>query len=622
MSPIPPTTNQESTDQPIYKNVSASIAQRVEDLLSRMTLEEKIGQMTQVEKNSISPEEVARYFIGSILSGGGSHPPENTAETWAEMTDGFQEGALQTRLGIPILYGADAVHGHNNVYGATIFPHNIGLGAANDPDLVYRIGRATAEELKATGVHWNFAPTVAVPQDIRWGRTYEGFSEDTGIVTRLGAAYVRGLQGYGSQDQASILANPKHYLGDGATLWGSSPKVMPANIAYFMTGVAEPRKYWIDRGDVRVDEATMREKYLPPYIAALGAGAKIVMASFSSWKGVNMHANRYWLTDVLKGELGFDGFVITDWAGIDEIMPDYYQAVVTAINAGIDMSMVPMDYPRFISVMNQAIKDGDIALERVDDAVRRILRVKIGYGLFENPFSDSSYLPEFGSREHRALAREAAAKSMVLLKNEGQVLPLSKSLPKILIAGQGADDIGLQCGGWTIEWMGKPGPITPGVTILEAIRKVVSPETEVSYNPDGVFEISETDEGRDRVGIVVLSEEPYAEGFGDQADLSLSEQDIELIERVRQQTEKLVVILLSGRPLILTDQLPQMDALIAAWLPGSEGQGVVDVLFGERPFIGKLPYTWPRSMDQVPLSALQEHPEAQPLFPFGFGLTE
>ncbi|HJS29407.1 MAG TPA: glycoside hydrolase family 3 N-terminal domain-containing protein [Anaerolineales bacterium] len=595
------------------KEPVASPARRMDDLLARMTLDEKIGQMTQVEKNSISPEEVARLFIGSILSGGGGYPAENTPAGWAEMVWGFQGAALQTRLGIPLLYGVDAVHGHNNLYGAVIFPHNVGLGAARDPDLAYRIGRATAEELGATGIRWNFAPTIAVPQDLRWGRAYEGFAQDPQLVAELGSAYIKGLQGDDLQSPLSVLATAKHYVADGGTTWGTSYTLFPIPPGSLFEGENNLFRFMIDRGDTRVDETELRTVHLRPYLAAIQSGARIVMASFSSWNGAKMHAHRYLLTDVLKNELGFTGFIVSDWAGIEELGGDYDQAVAASINAGIDMSMVPMDFERFIASIRRAVESGAIPLERIDDAVRRIVRVKLEAGMFEQRQPDPAYFSLVGNDAHRRLGREAVSRSLVLLKNEGKVLPLSKSTPRILVGGQAADDIGLQCGGWTIEWLGKSGPITLGTTILEGIRTAVSGAADVEYDPDGGFErlagaVAE-------VGIAVLAEMPYAEGFGDRADLNLPDADIQLIERMRPLCQRLVVLLLSGRPLVLTGQLPIVDGLVAAWLPGTEGQGVADVLFGDEPFSGRLPYSWPRGMDQVPVQA-----EAEPLYPFGHGL--
>ncbi|MGZ9166303.1 MAG: glycoside hydrolase family 3 protein [Anaerolineales bacterium] len=600
----------------IYDDPMQPIEARVEDLLKRMTLEEEIGQMTQVEKNSIKPGDITRYYIGSILSGGGGSPSENTLQAWYTMIEGFQNEALGTRLKIPLLYGLDAVHGHGNLRNATIFPHNIGLGAANNPALMEKIGRATAEEMLASGAIWNFAPVVAVVQDVRWGRTYEGFSESTEIVTSLGTAYIKGLQSLTDDDIPApgqsifVLATPKHFIGDGATLWSSS----------------RTEDYELDQGDMQVSEETVRELYLPPYQSAVEAGAINVMASFSSWKGTKMHAQGYLLTDVLKDELGFDGFIVSDWQGIDQIDLDYYTAIVTGINAGIDMNMVPYDYITFIDTMKQAVANGDIPESRLDDAVRRILRVKFSLGLFEHPMPDKKYQRTVRSRDHLELARQAVRESLVLLKNDNNALPLSKETPVIFVAGGGANDIGLQSGGWTLEWQGKPGNDNEGTTILSGIGAGVGSDTRVEYNRDGDFSEFKDSDGNPLtadVGIVVLAEEPYAEGVGDQADISLTELETQLITRVKEQSKTAVVILISGRPRVITEQLPLADAWLAAWLPGTEGGGIADVLFGDYPFTGKLSYSWPRSNKQLPININNSAGKAgcaAPVFPFGYGL--
>ncbi len=572
-----------------------------------MTLEEKIGQMTQVEKDSIAPGDITKYFIGSILSAGGGSPDTNTVEGWREMTAAFQEEALATRLGIPIIYGVDAVHGHGNLYGATIFPHQIGLGATGNADLVRQIGRATAEEMLATGIHWNFAPVVAVPLDIRWGRTYEAYGQDPELVAELGLAYMQGQQalpaGYTAAPSQSLytLATPKHFLGDGGTVFGSSTE----------------STYLLDQGDMRLDEDIVRRIFLPPYQLAVENGARSIMASYSSWNEVKMHANGDWLTGVLKEELGFSGFLVSDLAAINQIDFNYYNAVVTSINAGIDMNMVPSAYTAFINSMIRAVESGDISSERVDDAVRRILRVKFELGLFDQPFGDPGLSAAVGSDDHRQLAREAVRLSVVLLKNDDMLLPIAKETPLIYVAGQGANDIGLQCGGWTIEWQGTAGGNQSGTTILEGIQAAVSPATELQYSVDGLFD------GMADVAIVVVGEYPYAEGLGDRADLSLSKKDREVIQNAKEHSQKMVVIILSGRPLIITDQLQEAQAWLAAWFPGSEGQGIADLLFGDYAFTGKLPVPWPRSMDQVPLEI--SRPPAQgcqgPLFPIGYGLN-
>jgi beta-glucosidase len=585
---------------------STSLEQRIADLLGRMTLEEKIGQMTQIENNSLTPDIVTQYFLGSVLSGGGGAPAQDpSALGWAEMVDAFQQAALATRLGIPLLYGVDAIHGFGSLYGATLFPHNIGLGATRDPELVKRVARATAEEMLAANIRWNFGPVVAVPHDIRWGRTYEGFSENTQLVSQLGTAYLEGLQeSLPGRSDLAVLATPKHYLGDGGTAWGSS------------TQSAMGHNYLLDSGDMQVDEATWRELFLPPYQAAVNAGAESVMASFSSWNGVKMSANPYLLTDVLKKELGFRGFVVSDWGALYQLEGEPTDQIVTAINAGVDMVMVPYDYAGFTQALAAAVKRGDVSTMRIDDAVRRILRAKFKLGLFEQPFVDPAYQQTVGSDAHRELAREAVRKSLVLLKNENDALPLEKETPSILLAGMAVDDIGVQSGGWTMGWQGSAGDIQPGTTILEAVRQAASPDTEVIYTRLWDFNKYQAD-----VGLVILSEQPYAEGVGDTDDLRLAE--AEIVDLVRPQVKKLVVVLLTGRPVEVADWLPAVDALVAAWWPGTEGQGVTDLLFGAYPFTGKLPYTWPRWTSQLPFGCtkLSTGDCQVPLFPYGYGLS-
>ena len=612
-----PVSATESPGGVIHTDPSQLIEERVEDLLARMTLEEKIGQMTQVEKNSIQPGDITEYFIGSILSGGGGSPSENTPQAWYAMVEGFQNEALETRLQIPIIYGVDAVHGHGNLLNATVFPHNIGLGATNNPELVEQIGRATAEEMLATGIPWNFAPVVAVVQDVRWGRTYEGFGEETELVTSLGTAYLKGLQTLTEADDPVpgqsifVLGTPKHFIGDGATIWDSS----------------RTNDYILDQGNMQVPEEIVRELYLPPYESALEAGAMNSMTSFSSWKGTKMHGEQYLLTEVLKDEMAFNGFVVSDWQGIDQIYPDdYYASVVTSINAGVDMNMVPYDYVTFIETMKEAVNNGDIPESRLDEAVRRILRVKFALGLFERPMPDMKYQRTVRSREHLELARQAVRESAVLLQNEKDVLPLDKNTPIIYVAGEGANNIGLQSGGWTIEWQGKPGNDNEGTTILSGLRAVAGSNTRVEYSREADFSEFKDAEGNALMadaGIVVLAEQPYAEGVGDAADISLSEEETALITEMGEQSETVIVILLSGRPRVITEQLPLADAWVAAWLPGTEGGGVADVLFGDHPFTGKLSYSWPRSNEQLPINVNNAAGKTgcdAPLFPFGYGL--
>jgi beta-glucosidase len=603
-----------------YTDPSQPVEARVEDLLARMTLEEKIGQMTQVEKYSIAPGDITKYYIGSILSGGGGAPDENTPQGWYAMIEGYQREALATRLKIPIIYGVDATHGNAIMLNATIFPQNIGLGAANNPDLTEKIGRATAKEMLATAIPWNFAPVLAVVQDIRWGRTYEGYGEETELVTSLGAAYIRGLQSVAGEDNPApgqsilVLASPKHYIGDGATIWGSSRQ----NIL--------DTPFMLDQGNMQVPEEVLRKLFLPPYQSAVDVGAMNVMASFSSWKGTKMHGHQYLLTEVLKDELGFNGFIVSDWQGIDQIDEDYYTAIVTGINAGIDMNMVPYDYISFLDTMKAAVNNGDIPESRVDEAVRRILRAKFALGLFEHPMPDKEYQGSVRSREHLELARQAVRESLVLLKNENNTLPIRKDTPVIFVAGQGANDIGLMCGGWTLEWQGKPGNDNEGTTIFSGIRAAVGEDTRIEYNREGDFSEFKDAEGNllvADVGIVVIAEQPYAEGVGDTADLSLSEEENRLLIEMTEQSESVVVILVSGRPRVITEQLPLAEAWVAAWLPGTEGGGVADVLFGDVPFTGKLSYSWPRSNEQLPINVNNSAGKTgcdAPLFPFGYGL--
>jgi beta-glucosidase len=588
----------------VYLDSTTDVEDRVEDLLSRMTLQQKLGQMTLVEKDSIVMEDIAALGIGGLLSGGGGAPATNTPEAWADMVDGFQQEALSSGLTIPLLYGVDAVHGHNNVKGAVIFPHNIGLGAAGDPALVEEIGRITAVESAATGTFWDYAPVVAVSRDLRWGRTYETYGEDTELVTSLGTAFLQGLQGTELADRATVLATPKHFVGDGATAWGSS----------------QFDDYAIDQGEARIDEATLRADHLPPYVAAIDAGALSTMASFSSWDGAKLHEHRYLLTDVLKDELGFEGFVVSDWAGVDQVADDYADAVVASINAGIDMVMVPSRYREFIWLLAHAVDDGDVAVERIDDAVRRILRAKFTLGLFEDPLANRALLDRVGSAEHRAIARDAVSRSLVLLKNDAALLPFDEDVNEIFVGGEAADDIGIQSGGWTIEWQGADGDITAGTTILEGLLATAPPGTQVYHDRFGRLDrVDDSDGPLDPdVCLAVVGERPYAEGRGDEFEPAIADRDVAVLANMEATCDRLAVVLLSGRPLFVTEELEAWDALVAAWLPGSEGDGVARALFGLESFTGRLPVTWPRSVDQLPVGTDSEDP---PLFAFGFGLT-
>jgi beta-glucosidase len=596
----------------------------VKELLAKMTLEEKVGQMTQPDLSGLKdPNDIEKYFVGSVLSGGASDPKEgNSLEAWTNLYDRFQQHALKTRLGIPILYGIDAVHGHSNVLNAVIFPHNIGLGCTNDAKLVEEIGRITAIEMRATGIQWAFAPCVTVVRDERWGRTYEGFAEEPNISSLLGAAAIRGMQG-GLDSPLSVVACAKHYVGDGGTVPSTATprRGGPAGDNVNFGGVARAGRGGVrvslNAGNVPLDEATLRKIHLPPYIAAVKAGVATIMPSYSSWNGVKCSASKRLLTEILKDEIGFQGFLISDYSAIDQINRDYKTAIATSINAGMDMAMVPNRYVEYINDLKQAVQDGNVPMSRIDDAVTRILRVKCAMGLLDksrSPLADRSLWKDFGSAQHREVARRAVRESLVLLKNQSKVLPLSKQAARIHVAGKNADNIGNQCGGWTIDWQGKSGNVTTGgTTILAAIKKTVSSNTQVTFSDDGTGAEGAT------VGVVVVGERPYAEGNGDNGELTLDAADIAAVDNMKKAGIPVVVILVSGRPMIVSETISKVDAFIAAWLPGTEGQGVADVLFGDYKPTGKLSFTWPRSVDQIPINVGDS--TYDPLFPFGFGLT-
>ncbi|KAA3473323.1 beta-glucosidase BoGH3B-like [Gossypium australe] len=586
-----------------YKDPKQPIPVRIQDLLDRMTLEEKIGQMVQIERKVASAEVMKEYFIGSVLSGGGSVPaPQASAETWINMVNDFQRGSLSTRLGIPMIYGIDSVHGNNNVYKATIFPHNIGL--------VKKIGAATALETRATGIPYAFAPCIAVCRDPRWGRCYESYSEDPQIVHDM-TDIIPGLQGDIPTDSPkgvpfvagknNVVACSKHYVGDGGTTKG------------------------INENNTVIDWQGLLSIHMPAYYTSIMKGVSTVMISYSSWNGIKMHANRELITGFLKNTLGFKGFVISDWEGLDRITypphANYSYSIQAGIHAGIDMVMVPYNYKEFIDGLTVHVKNNVIPMSRIDDAVRRILRVKFVMGLFENPLADNSLVDQLGSQEHRELAREAVRKSLVLLKN-GQssnqpLLPLPKKTSKILVAGSHADNLGYQCGGWTIEWQGFNGNNrTIGTTILAAINNTVDPSTNVVYkeNPNAEFVKS----NNFSYAIVVVGEHPYAETDGDSMNLTIADPGPTTIRNVCGAM-KCVVIIISGRPVVIEPYLASIDALVAAWLPGTEGQGVADVVFGDYGFTGKLPRTWFKTVDQLPMNVGDPHYD--PLYPFGFGIT-
>ncbi|MEU2926557.1 glycoside hydrolase family 3 N-terminal domain-containing protein [Streptomyces sp. NPDC007251] len=590
-----------------YQNAKLPVKKRVADLLSRMSLQEKAGQMTQAERGAVGGgADVAVYSLGSLLSGGGSTPTPNTPEAWAKMIDGFQLRAQATRFQVPLIYGVDAVHGHNNLAGATIMPHNIGIGASRDPQLAQDTGSVTAAEVRATGIPWDFAPCLCVSRDERWGRSYESFGEDPALVQSM-ETMIQGLQGSADGRDLSrndkVLATAKHFVGDGGTAYGSST-----------TGT-----YTIDQGVTTVTRQQLEDIHLAPYQTAVQRGIGTVMPSYSSLdivgdgKGaVKMHARGDMINGVLKDRMGFGGFVISDWNAIDQLPGDYAAHVRTAVNAGVDMMMVPNSYKDFSSTLADEVKAGRISEKRIDDAVSRILTQKFKLGLFEHPYADTSGAAAIGSPAHRAVARRAAAESQVLLKNSGGLLPLKKS-EKVYVAGSNADDLGNQTGGWTITWQGASGTHTQGTTILQGMRDAGG---NVTYSKDA----SASTDGYD-VGVVVVGETPYAEGVGDVGNghsLQLSAADQAAVDKVCAAM-KCAVLIVSGRPQLIGDRLGDIDALVASWLPGTEGEGVADVLYGKRPFTGQLPVTWPKSESQLPINVGDA--SYDPQFPYGWGLT-
>ncbi|MDQ2749166.1 MAG: glycoside hydrolase family 3 protein [Actinomycetota bacterium] len=616
-----------------YENAALPIPQRVADLLGRMTLAEKVGQMTQAERASIDadPSIIASDNLGSVLSGGGSVPTPNTPTAWADMVDRYQHAALQSRLHIPILYGIDTVHGDGNMYGATVFPHNIGLGATRDPRLVATVEHVAASETRSTGPQWAFAPCICVARDDRWGRTYESFGEDPTLVEQMETA-IDGFQGRPGQlkDNDRVLATAKHFAGDGLTTYGTGSNDQT-------TG-----NYPIDQGVDLVDRATFDRLALAPYVPAVQRHhVGTVMPSYSDVQfpgdavRTNMHGNRDLITGWLKGKEGFDGFVISDYNGIDHIQPGagttFEQRVVLGVNAGIDMFMQPSNFADFEAALIDAVNTGQVSMARIDDAVCRILTKKFELGLFEHPYTDRTHLPEVGDAAHRAVARKAVQESQVLLRNRKHALPIRSNGGTIYVAGSNADNIGNQAGGWTLTWQGGSTNVIPGTTILQGIRqharhaKVVYSATAAARVPHGA------------TGIVVVGETPYAEGFGDVngpqwaydpgdngvprpvKDMQLSTADKAAVDKVCSAAAKCIVVVVSGRPLqIDPKQLNETDALVAAWLPGSEGEGVADDLFGAARYIGKLPVTWPRTVGQEPINIGDRN--YNPLYPYGFGL--
>jgi beta-glucosidase len=589
------------------KNAQRNAAWKTpEELLSLMTLAEKAGQMTQAERGNLLKGDITEYALGSVLSGGGSTPAQNTPEGWVKMFNDFAEESLKTRLGIPVIYGIDAVHGHNNALNATILPHNVGLGAiaAGDTDrgvkAAYTAGRITAEEMRATGARWTFAPVLGVAEDVRWGRTYESFSENVDIVTLMGANVIKGLQNNGA------AACMKHFLGEGQTIDGRN------------------------QGNALLDRAGI-ERILPPYRVAIEAGAMSLMPSFSSVNGVKMHESTELLTVLLKDEMGFEGFIVSDWAAVRQLSGNSYkEQIAHAINAGVDMVMATNgrgSWVDFIKYLQELVEEGTVPMERIDDAVLRILKFKQRIGLFDTPLTKKAGV--IGSNANRAAARALVSESLVLLQNRNNVIAKLPEYKRILVAGQGAHDIGMQCGGWTITWQGMHGSITKGTTILEGIQNATKGKAAITYAADGRAE------GTFDAVIAVIGEDPYAETEGDRngqlsnrmmeggaekdkidsyhdnsLQINIRARDIDMLWEAYDYDCPVIVIMLSGRPMTIGDEYQDWDAFIAAWLPGSEGGGIADVLFGKRDFTGRTPYTWRKAID------------GEILFPFGYGLTK
>ncbi|UTF60304.1 exo 1,3/1,4-beta-D-glucan glucohydrolase [Gilvimarinus sp. DA14] len=593
-----------------------AIESRIEEILSQMTLEEKVGQMIQPEIRHLTAEDVRKYHIGSVLNGGGSYPNADkyaSVEDWLDLADAYYEASIDKtggRLGIPIMWGTDAVHGVGNVVGATLFPHNIALGAADNPELLEQIGWATARELSVTGIDWDFSPTVAVARNERWGRTYESWSEGPDIVGAYAGEMVRGLQGEPDSDEflgkGRIVATAKHFIGDGGTKDG------------------------IDRGDTTGDEKHLRDIHGAGYFTSIEAGVQVVMASFTRWDGIRMHGHKYLLTDVLKDRMGFDGLVVGDWSGHSFVKGCSATNCPASVNAGLDIFMAPdPDWKELYANTIQNVKDGDIPMSRIDDAVSRILRVKLRAGLFEAPKPSARPLAGkaelLGAAEHRAIARQAVRESLVMLKNSDNLLPLSRNL-NVLVAGDGADDIGKQAGGWSVTWQGtgNTNDDFPGATsIYDGIKQAVEAGGgSVQLSEDGSYK------SKPDVALVVYGEDPYAEMQGDISNLAYkrgSTKDLQLLQSLREQNIPVVSLFITGRPLWMNRELNASDAFVVVWQPGTEGNGVADVIFRDNAgninyeMGGKLSFSWPKTPSQVPLNVGDA--EYDPLFPYGFGLT-
>lgn len=581
----------------------AEIATRVEQWLGQMTLAEKLGQMMMVQESYITDEEIRDLAPGAVLISPRPNlrPGIDTAEEWADFYDPRIQASLESRLGIPVLLGVDAVHGHALAIGATIFPHNVGLAATGDPEGVRLMGAAVADEVRATAGHWILAPTVAVVRDLRWGRTYEGWGERPELQTGFVKAFVEGVQAGGKRP---VLATAKHFIGDGGATWRTGESSL------------------LDRGDVQLSEAALRAIHLPPYREAVEAGVASIMASYGKWNGVEVHHHGYLLTTILKGELGFEGFIVSDANGFFENGQDYAERLLSSALAGLDLFMLTdAQWSQFLPAMTAHVVNGALPAARVDDAVRRILRAKVRFGLFDHPLADRDLVAEgaLGNPRHREIARGLVQKSAVLLSNREQLLPLNPSGLRVGVSGAFANDIGPQCGGWTVGWSGLTAPdssIIVGTTLRQAIEQEVIPAGgQVFYDPSGASLPDDLD-----VVIHVAGEKPYAEWYGDTANPEFPRNEREAIANLRLRGLPVVVVLIGGRPIIVGPQVRDWNVVIMAFLPGSEGQGLADLIFGRVPFTGRLPHTWPRQSGHLPMNFGEPWPAA-PAFPLGHGMS-
>lgn len=577
-----------------------SVDENISIYLNEMTLEEKIGQMLQVERRSISSKDIQKFFIGSVLAAGGSVPEKNTMEEWRKMTDEYKTAASGTRLGIPLLFAIDAVHGNNNLQNTVIYPHNIGLGASGDSELVGKIAGAAALELNAAGIDWNFSPCVAVSNDIRWGRTYESFSENPDLVSIMSIPYITTMQKNG------VVACAKHYVADGAVSFGTGDS-----------------GYLMDQGNVNINQKDLNDTYLSVYQEAINAGVKSIMVSYSSINNEKNHGNKYLLQDRLKDDMGFNGIVISDFEGIHQLKGDrLYDKVVLSVGAGIDVLMEAAQWRECYEALIEAVGNGDIRMERINDAVTRVLRVKLEMGKFKAVSSIPANEYSLRNIIHKQIAEEAVLKSLVLLKNKNNIIPFVNK-QKIAVIGPAADNIGIQCGGWTKTWQGgmdnDDGRWMSGTTILDGFKELAGKKGNKI-----ITDVAKLDEAD--IIVAVLGEYPYAEGKGDDGSMDLVNgtvlDDNERTLKAAYAAEKpLVVILVSGRPRIITNEIDKWDGLVQAWLPGTEGGAIARAFYGDSEFTARLPVTWPRSLGQLPITLYNQSDGYNVLFPYGYGLN-